>query len=105
MLSTLLLSVLVSAAAPEAQPQAQASQTTQQGEPLYDARCAMCHDAGVARATNRDGLKRLSPDVIRQMLTTGSMSTQAAGLNDAQIDSLASFLGSTVTAKAGDTVA
>jgi polyvinyl alcohol dehydrogenase (cytochrome) len=98
MLSTLLLSVLVSAA-----PQAQANQTTQQGEPLYAARCAMCHDAGVARATNRDGLKRLSPDIIRQTLSTGSMSTQAQGLSAAQIDSLARMLGSAVTATAAST--
>jgi len=108
MLSTLLLSALVGVAAPQAQaaPAAQANQATQanqQGDPLYAARCAMCHDAGVARATNRDGLKRLSPDVIRQTLSAGSMSTQAAGLTAAQIDSLARLLGSTVTATTATT--
>jgi len=95
MLSTLLLSSVLTAAIPAAQaPQA----TTQQGEALYGERCAMCHDAGVSRAPNRDGLNRLTPDAIRQALTTGSMSAQAAGLTPAQVDSLARLLGRVASA-------
>jgi polyvinyl alcohol dehydrogenase (cytochrome) len=53
----------------------------------------MCHDAGVPRAANREALSRLSPDAIRQALTSGSMSTQGAGLAATQVDALARLLG------------
>ena len=100
MLTPLLVSVLLSAApaanqAPQPNPPQTSNQsqaTNQQGEPLYAARCAMCHDAGVSRAPTRDALGRLSVDSIRQTLTIGSMSTQAVGLTPAQLDSLAQLL-------------
>lgn len=90
MLSTLLLSSVLSAAVPAAQAPQSASQPA---ETLYGARCASCHDAGVSRAPNRDGLSRLTPDAIRQTLSTGSMSAQAAGLTPADLDALARLLG------------
>jgi polyvinyl alcohol dehydrogenase (cytochrome) len=66
--------------------------STQQGEALYKERCANCHDRGVPRAANREALGRLSPDSIRQALTTGAMRTQAEGLSAAQVESLTRLL-------------
>ena len=67
--------------------------TTQDGESLYAERCAKCHESGVPRAANREGLRRLSPDTIRLALTTGTMRAQGAELTPAQIDNLARLLG------------
>ena len=61
-------------------------------EALYKERCANCHDRGVPRAANRDALRLLVPDAIRQALTTGAMRTQAEGLSAAQIDALTRLL-------------
>src|SRR5262249_42105886 len=99
MLSTLLLSSILSAAVPVAQAPQNAPQSP---DAIYTARCATCHEAGVARAPNRDGLTRLTPDSIRQTLTSGSMSTQAAGLTPPQIDSLARLLGRAAAPTAGN---
>jgi polyvinyl alcohol dehydrogenase (cytochrome) len=71
-----------------------------EGEGLYADRCAMCHEAGVPRAANREALNRLSPDAIRFALTKGSMSAQGSALTAAQIDALARTLG-TATSTAG----
>ena len=101
-LTTLLLLLLgVSIRAASAQtPQG----TTQDGESLYAERCAKCHESGVPRAANREGLRRLSPDTIRLALTTGSMRTQGAELTPAQIDSLARLLGTAPPAAASASV-
>jgi len=73
------------------------AQTTQgnnrEGEALYTDRCAKCHESGVPRAATREALSRLSPDVIRAALTTGSMRTQGAELTQGQIELLARTLG------------
>jgi polyvinyl alcohol dehydrogenase (cytochrome) len=66
-----------------AQPDAQA---------LYRAHCAMCHDGSVSRAPDRSALATLSPENIRNALTTGKMSAQGASLTAAQIDALSHFL-------------
>ena len=95
----LLLSVSVPAASSQTQPG-----TTQEGESLYAERCAKCHESGVPRAANREGLRRLSPDTIRLALTTGSMRTQGAELTPAQIDSLAGLLGTTPPVAAASSV-
>src|SRR5262245_24094334 len=68
-----------------------------EAEGLYTARCASCHDAGVARAPNRQALNRLSPDAIRAALTSGSMRSQGAELTPAQIEALARTLGTATT--------
>jgi len=94
MLTTLVLSSVLAAASPA--PAAQGG--NQQAEGVYTARCAMCHEAGVSRAANRQALSRLSVDLIRQTLTSGSMRTQAAGLTPAEIDSIARLLGTTAPA-------
>jgi polyvinyl alcohol dehydrogenase (cytochrome) len=62
------------------------------GEALYRERCAGCHDGGSSRAPSRAALKQMSQENIRFALSTGSMSSQGAGLTPAQVDSIASFL-------------
>jgi polyvinyl alcohol dehydrogenase (cytochrome) len=47
----------------------------------------------VPRAADRAALGRLSPDLIRQALTSGSMRTQGEGLTADQVDALARLLG------------
>ena len=94
---TSLLLLLLGVSVPVASAQTQQG-TTQDGESLYAERCAKCHESGVPRAANREGLRRLSPDTIRLALTTGSMRTQGAELTPAQIDSLARLLGTAPSA-------
>ena len=89
---TSLLLLLLGVSVPAASAQTQQG-TTQDGESLYAERCAKCHESGVPRAANREGLRRLSPDAIRLALTTGTMRTQGAELTPAQIDILARLLG------------
>jgi polyvinyl alcohol dehydrogenase (cytochrome) len=64
-----------------------------EGEALYAERCAKCHESGVPRAANREGLRGLPPDAISLALTKGIMRTQAEGLTPAQIETLARMLG------------
>jgi polyvinyl alcohol dehydrogenase (cytochrome) len=66
--------------------------STQQAEAIYKERCATCHERGVTRAATREVLGSLSPDAIRRALTTGAMTSQAAGLTAAQIESLTRLL-------------
>ena len=89
-LASLMLFVLASSAT------AAAAQTPapQDADAIYKARCASCHEAGVARAPNRDGLRRLTPEAIGAALTTGSMREQGQDLTLAQIQLLARALGS-----------
>ena len=66
----------------------------QDADAIYKARCASCHEAGVARAPNRDGLRRLTPEAIGAALTLGSMREQGQELTLAQVQLLARALGS-----------
>jgi polyvinyl alcohol dehydrogenase (cytochrome) len=72
---------------------AAAAQSAQESESIYQTRCATCHEAGVARAPNRDGLRRLTPETIGAALTLGSMREQGQELTLAQIQLLARTLG------------
>jgi polyvinyl alcohol dehydrogenase (cytochrome) len=72
---------------------AAAAQSPQEAESIYKTRCATCHEAGVARAPNRDGLRRLTPETIGAALTLGSMREQGQELTLAQIQLLARTLG------------
>ena len=65
------------------------AQTPQEAESIYKERCASCHEMGVARAPNRDGLRRLTPEAIAAALATGSMRQQGQELTLAQIQLLA----------------
>ena len=70
-----------------------AAQSPQEAESIYKTRCATCHEAGVARAPNRDGLRRLTPEAIAGALTLGSMREQGQELTLAQVQLLARALG------------
>jgi polyvinyl alcohol dehydrogenase (cytochrome) len=65
----------------------------QDADAIYKTRCASCHEAGVQRAPNREGLRRLTPEAIVAALTSGSMRTQGQELTLAQIQTLARTLG------------
>jgi polyvinyl alcohol dehydrogenase (cytochrome) len=86
-LATLFVLILASNAT------AASAQTPQDAEAIYKERCATCHEAGVARAPNREGLRRLTPEVIAAALATGSMRQQGQELTLAQIQLLARTLG------------
>jgi polyvinyl alcohol dehydrogenase (cytochrome) len=62
------------------------------GEALYGARCASCHEGQVARAPVRAALAEISQVDIRLALTSGNMKQQAATLTPAEIDAVASYL-------------
>ena len=89
---TTLLLLLLGMSVPAASAQTPQG-TTQDGESLYAERCAKCHESGVPRAANREGLRRLSPDTIRLALTSGTMRAQGGELTPTQIDNLARLLG------------
>ena len=72
---------------------AASAQTPQEADSLYKTQCATCHEAGVARAPNRDGLRRLTPQSIGAALTVGSMREQGQNLTLDQIQLLARTLG------------
>jgi len=77
---------------------AQDNSTNQDAETLYGQRCASCHDGGAARAPNRAALGLISVENIRFALTSGSMTTPAAGLTPAQIEALSRYLSKQVPA-------
>jgi polyvinyl alcohol dehydrogenase (cytochrome) len=65
-----------------------------EGEALYRARCAHCHDAGLGRAPQTEALRQMPADRIWLALMSGTMSVQAEGLSDEQIRDLLGFLSS-----------
>ena len=92
--------VLVSLAVSVSAASAQAPQANQDAESLYRTRCASCHDAGVARAPNREGLRHLTPETITGALVVGSMREQGQELTLDQIQLLARTLGTAPAASA-----
>ena len=64
------------------------------GETLFKTRCASCHDPAVDRAPPKLALTRHFPDDLAATLKTGVMQPMAAGLSDADIDSIAAYLSS-----------
>ncbi len=48
---------------------------------LYQRSCAACHDHPTQRIPSRAAIARRSPDEVMQILTSGLMRTQAAGMN------------------------
>lgn len=59
------------------------------GEALYKARCAACHDGGNERAPTRDVLSKNPPSFIISSLTQGAMVPMAAGLKPEEIVAVA----------------
>jgi polyvinyl alcohol dehydrogenase (cytochrome) len=64
------------------------------GETLFKTQCASCHDPAVDRAPPKLALTRHFPDDLAATLKTGVMQPMAAGLSDADIDSIAAYLSS-----------
>jgi len=67
-----------------------------QGEALYRARCANCHEGQVARAPARAAVAQMSQANIRIALTSGNMKQQAATLTPAEIAAVTSYLSTIV---------
>jgi cytochrome c553 len=64
----------------------------QDGEKIYKGFCAACHDAGVERAPNREGLKAMSPERVLAAMESGAMVPMAGRLSTAERRALAEFL-------------
>jgi len=62
------------------------------GGELYTSQCGACHDRGLERAPQRAVLAVMSPQAVYQVLTKGTMATQAAALSDADRLALAEFI-------------
>src|SRR5512139_2229892 len=67
-------------------------QVVQHGGEVYAARCASCHDAGIARAPQRVMLTFMAPEAIHRALNEGVMRPMAEGLSDDDKKSIAQFL-------------
>src|SRR5436309_15794473 len=63
-----------------------------EGEAIYRERCVGCHETGAARAPDLATLRAMSPDRVLTALRSGSMSTQAQGLSNGQLDNLSRFV-------------
>lgn len=70
-----------------------------EGEAIYRERCVGCHETGAARAPDLATLRAMSPDRVLTALRSGSMSTQAQGLSNAQLDNLSSFVAGAAAAQ------
>lgn len=62
------------------------------GEAIFRGRCSGCHDPPVGRAPNRQQLAGLPADEIASALASGIMKPMAAGLGDADIRAVATYL-------------
>src|ERR1700744_3648667 len=63
-----------------------------QGEGLFKARCAGCHETGAGGAPAKDVLAAKMPDDIFNVLKNGPMMAMASGLSDDEMKSIAAYL-------------
>jgi polyvinyl alcohol dehydrogenase (cytochrome) len=70
------------------------AQTEQErlGESVYEASCAVCHEAGLDRAPNRDTLAFFAPEQILSSLERGSMVSMAVTLSTDQRRAVSEYL-------------
>jgi polyvinyl alcohol dehydrogenase (cytochrome) len=70
--------------------------SAQDGEALYNARCAACHESpdpeANAHAPSRADMARFTPNSVYAALNEGLMTTMAAGLSDSDKRAIAAFL-------------
>ena len=66
--------------------------SAQDGATIYKNVCSSCHDAGVERAPNREGLKAMSPERVLAAMESGAMVTMAGRLSAPERRALAEFL-------------
>jgi polyvinyl alcohol dehydrogenase (cytochrome) len=64
----------------------------QDGLAVYEANCAVCHEAGLDRAPDRTTLALMAPDRILYALERGQMVSMAVTLNNDQRRSVSEFL-------------
>jgi polyvinyl alcohol dehydrogenase (cytochrome) len=62
------------------------------GEALYQAHCASCHDHGAARAPDRDTLKLMLPARVLAAMEVGPMISMATGRSVAERRAIAEFV-------------
>lgn len=65
---------------------------TAPGRPVYEQKCAVCHEGGVPKAPSPTFLQLLPPDAIVSALTDGLMQTQGAELTPAEREQVAEYL-------------
>ncbi len=75
------------------------------GEAVYKAHCAQCHDKGVGRAPQLLTLSLLLPEQVLAALTTGKMAEQGKALTMAESRSVATFVTGGKTFAPADTSA
>lgn len=63
-----------------------------EAEKLFNERCASCHNGSVERAPARDQLAQRAPEELVTVMTQGIMRPMAEGLNEAQINAIASYI-------------
>lgn len=71
------------------------------GETVFRARCSSCHAMGVGGSPTTAQFKEMSPERIVAAMTTGTMATMAAGLEDDEKKSIAEFLTGLAPGSAG----
>jgi ABC-2 type transport system permease protein len=62
------------------------------GESVFKTACAKCHDPAAGRTLSREQMASLTPEDIVETLTSGGMKPMAAGLDDADIRSVATYI-------------
>ncbi|XOV82594.1 MAG: PQQ-binding-like beta-propeller repeat protein [bacterium] len=62
------------------------------GESLYNAHCASCHDNALERTPDKASISQNTPLQIYTALSKGVMAPMATGLNEAQMQSIALYL-------------
>ena len=62
------------------------------GEPIFKAKCAQCHEPAVGRAPTRELLGARAPEEVYDALTLGAMKPMAEGLSDAQLYGVVRFI-------------
>lgn len=62
------------------------------GAAVFSARCLICH-SGSGHASKLEALSKLSSDRVYEILTSGIMKTQAAGLSEAERRSVSEYIG------------
>src|ERR1700727_682040 len=63
-----------------------------QGEGLFKARCAGCHETGAGGAPAKDVLAAKTPDDIFHVLKEGPMVAMASGLSDDETKTIPTYL-------------
>ncbi|HEX7363335.1 MAG TPA: PQQ-binding-like beta-propeller repeat protein [Bryobacteraceae bacterium] len=69
-----------------------ATALAQNGEAIYKAHCASCHNAATGRVPPFSALRQMDAATIMRAITTGTMKTQAAGLTTQQKYALVGYL-------------